>query len=129
MVIKNRTNNRVTTTKSYSCSQLSNSSFISVAEELQSTSITFLSLEQLKAIDTTGKVWVVASVSDVLFEKEWCYTSCLKCRKKVTEKDAKFFCDKCGDYVVGNARMLVGTSASEICERLVVKSFANEDDS
>ncbi|KAL6573819.1 hypothetical protein OROHE_001361 [Orobanche hederae] len=73
--------------------------------------------------------------------------------KKVTEKDAKFFCDKCGDYVVGNARfkihvkvvdgksnavfllwddvarMLVGTSASEICERLVVKSFAKDDES
>ncbi|KAL6503196.1 hypothetical protein OROHE_023825 [Orobanche hederae] len=101
----------------------------------------------------TAKVWVVASISHVLFEKEWCYTSCLKCRKKVTEKDAKFFCDKCGVYVVGNARfkihvkvvdgksnavfllwddvarMLVGTSASEICERLVVKSFAKDDES
>ncbi|KAL6556756.1 hypothetical protein OROHE_006632 [Orobanche hederae] len=49
------------TTKSYSCSQLSNSSFISVAEELQSTSITILSLEQLKASDTTGKLLVVKS--------------------------------------------------------------------
>ncbi|KAL6518027.1 hypothetical protein OROMI_033728 [Orobanche minor] len=75
------------TTKSYSCSQLSNSSFISVAEELQSTSITFLSLEQLKASDTTGNVWVVASVSDVLFEKEWCYTSCLKYYNKSFAKD------------------------------------------
>ncbi|KAL6580531.1 hypothetical protein OROMI_008555 [Orobanche minor] len=140
-------------TKSYSCSQLSNSSFISVTEELQSTAIIFMTLKELKASEATAKVWVVASISDVHFEKEWCYTSCLKCRKKVTEKDAKCFCDKCGDYVVGNARfkihvkvvdeksnavfllwddvarMLVGTSASEICERLVVKSFAKDDES
>ncbi|KAL6575115.1 hypothetical protein OROMI_012400 [Orobanche minor] len=135
------------TTKSYSCSQLSNSSFISVAEELQSTSITFMSLEQLKASDTTRKVWIVASVYDVLFEKEWCYTSCLKCRKKVTEKDAKFFCDKCGDYVVGNARFKIhikvvdGKSNVVFCFGMMLqecwlgqvlqkyKSFANEDDS
>ncbi|KAL6575737.1 hypothetical protein OROHE_000718 [Orobanche hederae] len=104
--------------KSSNCSQLSNSSFISVTEELRSTAIIFMTLEELKAIDA----------------------------------NAKFFCDKRGDYVFGNARfkihvkvvdgksnavfllwgdvarMLVETSASEICERLLW-SFAKDDES
>ncbi|KAL6586528.1 hypothetical protein OROMI_001516 [Orobanche minor] len=45
-------------TKSYSCSQLSNSSFISVTEELQSTAIIFMTLKELKASEATAKLVV-----------------------------------------------------------------------
>ncbi|KAL6524174.1 hypothetical protein OROMI_031269 [Orobanche minor] len=130
--------------KIYSGSQLSNSSVLSVNEELKSTSCVFVTLEELKSSVVAVKVWVTCSVSDVLFEKNWCYTSCLKCRRKVSEKEGQFFCEKCSNYVVGNARfkihikvvdgkssavfllwddiarMLIGTSASNICERLAL---------
>ncbi|KAL6563977.1 hypothetical protein OROHE_005217 [Orobanche hederae] len=139
--------------KTYSGSQLSNSSVLSVKEELKSASCVFMTLEELKSSDVAVKVWVTCSVSDVLFEKNWCYTSCLKCRRKVSEKEGQLFCEKCSNYVVGNARfknhikvvdgkssavfllwddiarMLIGTSASNICERLALESAAGNSES
>ncbi|KAL6578168.1 hypothetical protein OROMI_010496 [Orobanche minor] len=133
-------------------SQLSNSSFLNVRDELESASCVFMTLAELKSSDIAVKVWVTCSISDVLFEKDWCYTSCLKCRRKVSEKEGQFFCEKCGNYVVGNARfkihikvvdgkssaifllwddiarMLIGTSASNICERLALESAAENTD-
>ncbi|KAL6558685.1 hypothetical protein OROMI_019035 [Orobanche minor] len=128
--------------KIYSGSQLSNSYVLSVRDELGSASCVFMTLEELKSSDIAVNVWVTCSISDVLFEKDWCYTSCLKCRRKVSEKEGHFLCEKCGNYVVGNARfkihikvvdgkssanfllwddiaiILIGTSASNVCERL-----------
>ncbi|KAL6579776.1 hypothetical protein OROMI_007800 [Orobanche minor] len=139
--------------KTYSGSHLSNSSVLSVNEELKSTSCVFMTLEELKSSVVAVKVWVTCYVSDVLFEKNWCYTSCLKYRSKVSEKEGHFFCEKCSTYVVGNARfkihiklvdrkssavfllwddiarMLIGTSASNICERLALESVAGNHES
>ncbi|KAL6558039.1 hypothetical protein OROMI_018389 [Orobanche minor] len=138
--------------KTYSGRQLSNSSFLNVRDELESASCVFMTLAELKSYDIAVKVWVTCSISDVLFEKDWCYTSCLKCRRKVSENEGQFFCEKCGNYVVGNARfkihikvvdgnssaifflwddiarMLIGTSASNICERLALESAAENTD-
>ncbi|KAL6558258.1 hypothetical protein OROMI_018608 [Orobanche minor] len=111
--------------KTYSGSQLSNSSFLNVRDELESASCVFMTLAELKS-------------SDIV--------------RKVSEKEGQFFCEKCGNYVVGNARfkihikvvdgkssaifllwddiarMLIGTSASNICERLALESAAENTD-
>ncbi|KAL6518021.1 hypothetical protein OROMI_033722 [Orobanche minor] len=84
--------------KIYSGSQLSNSSVLSVKEELQYASWVFMTLEELKSSDVAVKVWVTCSVSDVLFEKN------------------------CAVFILWDdiARMLIGTSASNVCERLAL---------
>ncbi|KAL6558024.1 hypothetical protein OROMI_018374 [Orobanche minor] len=56
--------------KTYSGNQLSNSSVLSVREELESALLVLMNLEQLKSFDTVAKVWVVCSISDVLFEED-----------------------------------------------------------
>lgn len=65
--------------------------------------ILFLFLNILKST----KVWVVASVAEVLYDRGWCYTACLKCKKKVQDKDYKLYCVSCKDYVLGCQRFKI----------------------
>lgn len=79
-----------------------------------------------------------------MYDRGWCYTSCLKCKRKVTEKESKLFCENCGDYVIGNSRYkihvkvvdgsdnanfllwndvvnsIIGKTAAEVCESMVL---------
>ncbi|KAL6564621.1 hypothetical protein OROMI_016071 [Orobanche minor] len=100
--------------KTYSGSQLSNSSFLNVRDELESASCVFMTLAELKSSDIAVKVWVTCSISDVLFKIHI---------KVVDGKSGAIFL--LWDDI---ARMLIGTSASNICERLALESAAENTD-
>ncbi|XP_019237662.1 PREDICTED: replication factor A protein 1-like [Nicotiana attenuata] len=42
-----------------------------------------------------GHIWIVATVVNLLLEKEWSYLGCKRCSKKVDKIGSKFHCKKC----------------------------------
>nr|XP_033511922.1 uncharacterized protein LOC117272995 isoform X2 [Nicotiana tomentosiformis] len=66
-----------------------------VSDELATGTVEVKTIRELVDCMKEGHIWIVATVVNLLLEKEWSYLGCKRCSKKVDKIGSKFHCKKC----------------------------------
>ncbi|XP_070005389.1 uncharacterized protein [Nicotiana sylvestris] len=67
----------------------------SVSDELATGTVEVKTIRELIDCMKEGHIWIVATIVNLLLEKEWSYLGCKRCSKKVDKIGSKFHCKKC----------------------------------
>ncbi|XP_075109619.1 replication protein A 70 kDa DNA-binding subunit A-like [Nicotiana tabacum] len=76
-------------------SQIPSQRSYSVSDKLATGTVEVKTIRELVNCMEEGHIWIVATVVNLLLEKEWSYLGCKKCSKKVDKIGNKFHCKKC----------------------------------
>ncbi|XP_075074449.1 uncharacterized protein LOC142162047 [Nicotiana tabacum] len=67
----------------------------SVSDEIATGTVEVKTIRELVDCMEEGHIWIVATIVNLLLEKEWSYLGCKRCSKKVDKIGSKFHCNKC----------------------------------